>query len=99
MNSCETGLYLESLLGKFQTLYKRKAHLHHYTKYIQLHQVNESLEDFTELLSAYTSMNSRIFTTTAAAAPLASTTSCGGAVAIKTATSRLYGVSAYPLLT
>jgi tubulin epsilon len=52
-NNCVMGDTFSALKSRFQLLYRRKAHTHHYTEYMELEAFDAALENVTTLIDQY----------------------------------------------
>ncbi|KYF38834.1 putative tubulin, partial [Toxoplasma gondii TgCatPRC2] len=60
-NSCEATHLFSSVHERFDKLFKRKAHLHHYEQYMDLDMFVEASESVLDLASSYAFLNRNNF--------------------------------------
>ena len=56
-NNCNISDNFINLRTRFLKLYRRKAHLHHYTEYADVDVFNEALESLNYIVHEYSSLN------------------------------------------
>eukprot|EP00920_Eleutheroschizon_duboscqi_P024829 GHVT01061545.1.p1 GENE.GHVT01061545.1~~GHVT01061545.1.p1 ORF type:complete len:629 (-),score=125.88 GHVT01061545.1:448-2334(-) len=58
-NSCGIRHVLDEQLNRFSRLYRRKAHLHHYTQYLSSSHFDETFESVTSLSNEYAALDAQ----------------------------------------
>ena len=56
-NNCCIRDTFERMRDRFKRLYARKAHVHHYTEYMESQLLDESLENVNDLIAEYTRLD------------------------------------------
>merc|ERR1739848_561908 len=55
-NNCEIKHAFQKLNQRFTKLFRRRAHLHHYTEYMELAEMNESVQLVSSLMADYSKL-------------------------------------------
>lgn len=65
-NNCGVRRTFATMQSRFKRLYRVRAHLHHYTEYMELSQVQEAVEQIQQLISDYDALSTASRSTVAA---------------------------------